>query len=200
MADTNSTTSTNNNLLQSFFSKKMIVRLEPVTPLIGLAQRDEIPLRNGTTVTFNGWRPIAGASSTLGEGTANSLVALSSRRVAGTIAMYGRGVKLTDLHNWTVVFDAVNGAMDVLTDSAAKTVEKMCQMGIFKASILKNLRATTNLSSFISSVASGFCADSGDGSHTPADLQFHFPAIFGASVSRLSAINATAPSISAQLS
>jgi N4-gp56 family major capsid protein len=100
----------------------------------------------------------------------------------------------------TTIFDAVNGGVERLTDAAAETVERMCQMGIYKAHINKNQVSTSNLSSFISSVASGFCANTGDGSHTPADLQFQFPAVFGASVGRLSAINATNPSISAQLS
>src|SRR5690348_7611219 len=133
MADTNTTTTTNNNMLLAWFSRKIIATLVPKTPLIEFAQRDELPLRTGTTATFNGWNRITGASSTLSEGTANSLVALSSRKVSGTIAGYGRGVKLTDLSTMTYIFDAVNGAMERLADSAAETVERMCQMGIYKA-------------------------------------------------------------------
>lgn len=200
MSDTNTTTSSLSNLLQSYFSKKMLTTLVPRTPLIEFAEKEDLPLRTGNTATFNGWNRIVGASSTLAEGTANSLVALSSRRVTGTIAGYGRGVKITDLAQMTTIFDAVNGGTERLTDAAAETVERMCQMGIYKAHINKNQVATSNLSSFISSVASGFCANTGDGSHTPADLQFQFPATFGTSCARLSAINASAPSISSQLS
>ena len=112
MADTNTTTTTLNNLLLAWFSRKIIATLVPKTPLIEFAQRDELPLRTGTTATFNGWNRITGASSTLSEGTANSLIALSSRKVSGTIAGYGRGVKLTDLTTMTTIFDAVNGAME----------------------------------------------------------------------------------------
>lgn len=197
MADTNTATTTNDNLLQAWFSRKMIARLEPKTPLIEFAQRDELPLRTGTTATFNGWRSLAAASSTLAEGTPNSLVALSSRRVVATIAGYGRGVKITDLFSMTAVFDAVNGAMDVLSDSAAKSVERICQMGIYKNSISKNSITTTNLSAYMSSVASAFCAVTGTKN---GDLQFGFPAVFAASVGRLSAVNKSAPSTSAQLS
>lgn len=197
MADTNTSTTTNDNLMATYFSQQMIARLEPNTPLIEFAMKDDLPLRTGKTATFNGWRSLDGASTSLSEGTANSLPALSSRRVVATIVGYGRGVKLTDLFQMTSFFDAVNGAMDVLTDSARKTVEKMCQMGIYKNSILKNARTTTNLSSYMSSVASAFCAI--NGTHN-GDLQFQFPAVFAASVGRLSAIGATAPSTSAQLS
>lgn len=197
MADTNTTTTNNDNLMASYFSKKMIARLEPNTPLIEFAQKDSLELRSGKTATFNGWRTLAAASVTLSEGTANSLPALSSRRVVATIAGYGRGVKLTDLFQMTSFFDAVNGAMDVLTDSGAKTVEAMCHMGIYKADIGKNAVKTTNLSSYMSSVASAFCAVTGTKN---GDIQFQFPAVFGASVGRLSAVGKTAPTTSAQLS
>lgn len=196
MSDTNTSTTINDNLMASYFSQKIIARLEPNTPLIEFAQKDELPLRTGKTATWNGWRTLGAASSTLAEGTANSLPALSSRRVVATIAGYGRGVKLTDLFQMTSFFDAVNGAMDVLTDASRKTVEAMCQMGIYKNSISKNSVKTSNLSAYMSSVASSFCSVTG----THPDLQFQFPAVFGTSCARLSAVNKSAPSTSAQLS
>ena len=201
MADTNTTTTTNNNLLLAWFSRKIIATLVPKTPLIEFAQRDELPLRTGTTATFNGWQRIKAASSTLTEGTANSLIALSSRKVTGTIAGYGRGVKLTDLSTMTYIFDAVNGAMERLADSAAETVEAMCQMGIYKANIAKNGTggpSTTILSSYTSSPASAYCAVTG--THATSDYQFQFGVVFGASTTRISAVAATAPTTSAQLS
>jgi len=197
MADTNTTTTTLNNLLLAWFSRKIIATLVPKTPLIEFAQRDELPLRTGITATFNGWNRITAASSTLTEGTANSLIALSSRKVTGTIAGYGRGVKLTDLTTMTTIFDAVNGAMERLADSAAETVEVMCQMGIFKADIALN-RATSILSVYMSSPASAFCAVTG--TKNTSNKQFQFPAVFGFSGTKLSGINASAPSTSAQLS
>ncbi len=198
MANTNTTTTVLNNMLPAFFSQKMIVRLEPNTPLVEFAQRDDIPSRSGKTCTFNGWTALAAASVVLSEGAANSLPALSSRKVVATIAQYGRGVILTDLAQATSFFDAVNGAMDVLTDSGAKTVERICQMGIYKNDIAANQSTTGLLSAYMTSQASGFSAVTGNSN--ASNLQFQFPAVFGASVGFLSAINAAAPSISAQLS
>lgn len=196
MADTNTTTSNNDNLMQSWFSRKMLVRLEPTVKLVEFAQRDELPLRTGKTATWNGWRSLGAASSTLAEGLANSLPALSSRRVTATIAGYGRGHIMTDLFQMTAVFDAINGSMDVLSDSAAKTVERICQLGIFKANILRN-QTSAVLSALMSSTASSMCAVTG--THTNS-LVFQFPVIFGASCTVLSGINKTAPSVSARLS
>src|SRR3990167_2916845 len=198
MADTNTTTVNNDNLMASFFSQKMLVRLEPETPLIGLSFKEDLSLRSGKVATFNGWNSLAAASSYLAEGVANSLPALSSRRVTATIQGYGRGVKITDLFQMTSFFDAVNGAMDVLTDSGKKTVEAMCQMGIYKNSISANSSATKLMSAYMTANASAFC--SGTGTCSTSDLQFQFPALFATSTTFLSAIDATAPSISAQLS
>lgn len=197
MADTPTATTTNDNLMAKYFSQKIIARLEPNTPLIEFAVKDDLPLRTGTTATFNGWRVIDAASVSLAEGTANSLPALSSRRVVATIAGYGRGVKLTDLFQMTSFFDAVNGAMDVLTDSARKTVERMCQMGIFKNSIGANASTTGLLSAWMTSHASSFCAKTGTSGNS---LQFQFPVIIPTSSLYLSNYGTSAPTSSSQLS
>lgn len=200
MADTNTSTVNNDNLMQAWFSKKMLVRLEPQVRLVEFAQRDELPMRTGTTATWNGWRTLAAASSTLGEGTPNSLPALSSRRVTATIAGYGRGHKLTDLFQMTAIFDAVNGSMDVLSDSAAKTVERICQTGIYKTNILWNQQSTVILSALMSSVASGMSLNTINGANNNSNRLFVFPAVFGTSAARLSAVSKTAPTVSARLS
>lgn len=199
MADSNSTTVTNNNLLQSWFSQKMLVRLEPQVKLAEFAQRDELPLRTGTTATWNGWRSLGAASSTLAEGVQNSLVALSSRRVTATIAGYGRGHKLTDLFQMVAIFDTVNGSMDVLSDSAAKTVERICQTGIYKSLYANNLSTTGILSALMSSLASGMSLVTTPANNNSNSL-FQFPAVFGTSAARLSAVNKAAPGLSSQMS
>lgn len=187
-------------MMQAWFSRKILARLEPQVKLVEFAQREELPLRTGTTATWNGWRSLAAASSTLAEGTANSLPALSSRRVTATIAGFGRGYKLTDLFQMTAIFDAVNGAMDTLGDSAAKTVERICQMGIYKnsGSIAHNQSTTLILSTLMSSLASAMCASTG--TNGSSGRLFQFPAVFGTSAARLSAVSKTAPSLSARLS
>jgi N4-gp56 family major capsid protein len=199
MADTNTTTTINDNMMQSWFSRKILARLEPQVKLVEFAQREELPLRTGTTATWNGWRSLAAASSTLAEGTANSLPSLSSRRVTATIAGFGRGYKLTDLFQMTAIFDAVNGAMDTLGDSAAKTVERICQMGIFKGSNISfNQSTTVLLSTLMSSLASSMCGDTGTNGNS--NRLFKFPAVFGTSCARLSAVSKTAPTVSARAS
>lgn len=198
MADTLTTKAINNNLLPNYFVPAAIATLYNDTPLYEFAQKDAQPGKKGDTTYWNAWVRLSGASSALVEGTANSLTALSSRRVSATIDQYGRGYRVTDLAQAMLLLDPKSGGNQNLQESAMETMEYISQMGIFKGSILKNRRTTSNLSAFISSVASSFCALTG--THTPADLQFQFPAIFGTSCARLSAVNAAAPSTSAQLS
>jgi N4-gp56 family major capsid protein len=126
-------------------------------------------------------------------------VALSSRRVTATIAGYGRGHKLTDLFQMTAIFDAVNGAMDVLSDSAAKTVERICQTGIYKSAYANNLSSTGILSALMSATVSGMSLVTTP-SQASSNSLFQFPAIFGTSAGKLSAVSKTAPGLSSQVS
>ena len=197
MADSPTTTTVLNNLLSTYFVRTAIATLYNNTPLIQFADKTPLPKGEGVTVKWNAWRKLAGASSAITEGTANSLVELSSRLVSATIAQYGRGYTLTDLTTMTTALDSIKGAQETLNYSAKETIEYVLHMGIFKNSISKNRVGTTNLSSYMSSVVSAFCAI--NGTHS-GDIQFQFPAVIGASVTRLSAVVSSAPSTSAMLS
>jgi N4-gp56 family major capsid protein len=197
MADTLTTTSALNNLLKHFFVPTAIRTLLNETPLYEFAQKDAQPGKSGNITYWNAWLRIAGVSSVTSEGGAASLGPLSSRRVGATIAQYTKGVKLTDLAQFMAVLDPKQGGRAMLMGSAKETMEYISHMGIYKNDINKNRVKTTNLSSYISSVVSGFCALTG--THN-GDIQFQFPAIFATSCGRLSAVSKTAPSLSAQLS
>lgn len=198
MADSLTNVASLNNLLPDYYVPKMLTRLEAETPLLEFAVKTPLPMNEGRQVFWNGWRSIAGASALITEGsTGNDSVALSSRRVSATIIQTGRSVKLTDLSKMVIAYSAVEGAQDTLKDSARKTIEHVLHMGIYKNSLSANRSTTGLLSSKMSAVASAFCANTG----TIADsFQFQFPAVFGTSAGRLSAVNASAPSTSAQLS
>lgn len=197
MATTATSTTTINNLLRNNWVPKAVMTLYQNTPLYELTEKAPMPKGYGNITYWNQWTRLAGASSTLSEGGNNSLVALSSRRVSATVIQAGRGYQITDLAQWFGTLDAIEGGRQTLTNSAQETLERITQMGIYKSDINKNSAVATNLSSYVSSVRSAFCSTTG--THT-GDIQFQFPAIFAASVSRLSAISGSAPTISAQLS
>lgn len=201
MADQNTSIVNNDNLLMSYFERRLIKTLHEQVWFYQLADKYPLPLKSGQQITFNGWRKIAAASSTLAEASANSAVALSSRKVNATIASYGRTVKFTDLLELTSIAGPLEGAMRELEQSAALTVDNIVQLAVFKnvlAQVGQNADAKTKiLSVFMSSPASAFCANTG--TMNASNKQFGFPAVFGTSATRLSAVSKTAPSISARL-
>lgn len=201
MADVLSTTSTLDNLLPIYLERRMIARLVPVERFYQFGEKRPLPANQGVQMVFNGWKNLAAASSTLGEGVPNSLVALSSRKVSATIQSYGRGVKVTDLAQITTITDVVRDAVDILSTSSALTIDNACQLAVFKnvlAQVGTNADTKTKiLSAWMSALASSFCADTGTSGNSN---QFGLPFVFGTTATRLSAVDKTAPTASARMS
>lgn len=198
MPDRQTSTTTGDNLLMVFLQRRLIRVLEEQTWFYQLCEKYPLPEGSGTQMTFNGWRRLAAASSTLAEQSANAAVVLSSRSVNVTIASYGRHVKIADLLEKTSIAAPVQGAIDRLMQTAALTIDNVVQLTVFKnvlSQVGRDGSRSTILSGYISAVISSFAADTGTSTRSN---QFGFPAIFGASVARLSAVSATAPSISAR--
>src|SRR5258708_12065413 len=108
MADTLTTTTTLTNMLPIYLERRMIARLVPVERFYQFAEKRPLPANNGVQMTFSAWVNLAAASSTMTEGTANSLVALSARKVNVSVVQYGRGVKITDLSAITPIPDVAS--------------------------------------------------------------------------------------------
>lgn len=199
MADQHTSTVTGDNLLMVLFSRKAIKTLHEKVAFYQLAEKFPLPSGSGTQMTFNGWRKIGAASSTLAEASSNSAVNLSSRKVNVTIASYGRHVKITDLAEMVSIIGPVEGATRELTQSAALTLDNVIQLKVFKdvlAQVGQNADVKTKLlSAWLAAQASSFCADTGvtgtGGSAVARNRQFGFPAVFSTSATRLSATNAS---------
>ncbi len=197
MANTNSTT--NNNQLSGYYVDKALMTLYNETHLYDIAMKTPLPSGYGGTVNWNSWIKLSGASSTLSEGSSNTAVALSSRKVSASISQYSRTIQITDLAEYENVLNTREGAQAQLRESAKETFEFVCHTGIFKATYYtQNQSTTVILSAMMSGVASSFCANTG--TNTNSNKQFAFPAVFGTSAGRLSAVSKTAPSVSAQMS
>ena len=184
------------------FSRKMIKSLHEKVAYYQLAEKFPLPPGSGVQMTFNGWRKIAAASSTLAEASSNSAVNLSSRKVNVTVASYGRHAKITDLAEMVSIIGPVEGAVRELTQSAELTLDNVIQLAVFKnvlAQVGQNADVKTNLlSAWLAAQASSFCADTGvtgtGGGAIARNRQFGFPVVFGTSAGRLSAATAVSTS------
>ena len=209
MADQNTSIVNNDNLLMSYFDRRALKTLDDKVWYYQVVKASgeirPIPQGSGQQITFNAWRRLAAASSFLGEASANSSVSLSSRKVNVTVVSLGRTVKLTDLLQETSVLNVDEGALRRIEDSAALTIDNALQYAVFKGSgtvarVQVGQLADTKaklLSALMSARASSFCANTGNAE--AGRLQWGIPVVFGTSCVRLSAVDATAPSISARL-
>ena len=197
MADQGTSTLVNDNMLMIFLNRRLIKVLDETVAHYQLCEKYPLPLNSGTQMTFNGWRRLAAPSVTLAEQSANSAVVLSSRLVNVTIASYGRSVKISDLSEKTLISSPVQGAIERLMQSASLALDNVCQLAIYKNVLVQVGKNGTSaiLSALMSATASSLCANTGTTSNS---RQFALPAVFGTSAARLSAVGATAPSISAR--
>lgn len=209
MADQNTSTTNNDNLLSSYFERRVVRTLRDEVYYYQAVQKSgmvfQIPQGEGIQVTWSAWRRLAAASSFLAEASGNSAAVLSSRKINVSINSLGRVVKLTDLLEFTSVLNVNEGAMKAIEDSASLTIDNAIQYAVFKGSgaaarVQVGQLADTKtkiLSALMSARASSFCANTGTAE--AGRLQWGLPVVFGPSVVRLSAVSATAPSISARL-
>ena len=162
MADQNTSIVNNDNLLMSYFERRLIKTLHEKTWFYQIADKYPLPEGSGQQITFNGWQKLAAASSTLAESSANSAVTLSSRRVNVSIASYGRSVKFTELLELTSIAPVAEGALRELEHAAALTVDNIVQLAVFKNVLAQvgQLGSTKTgiLSAWMSSTASSFAA------------------------------------------
>lgn len=206
MVDQSTSTVSDDNLLESYFEQRAITVLHDKVWFYQLADKFPLPPGSGTQITFNSFVKLGAASSTLSEynASANSAVTLSSRKVNVSISSYGRAVKLSDLLEKTSILNVNEGALREIEDSAARTMDNVLQLRIFKnviGQVGQNTNAKANLLSvWMSSVASAFCANTSTTSYNAnSNQQFGLPAILAGSAARLSAYSKTAPTISARL-
>jgi N4-gp56 family major capsid protein len=209
MGDAGTSIVTNDNLLASYFERRVFRTLEDnvayYQAVKGSGMVFSIPQGEGQQVTWNAWRRLAAASSFLAEASGNAAAALSSRKINVTVNSLGRAVKLTDLLEYTSSISVNEGAMQRIQDSATLTIDNCIQYAVFKGSgTVGRLQVgqmadtkTKLLSALMSARASSFCANTGTAE--AGRLQWGLPVVFGTSCVRLSAVSATAPSISARL-
>ena len=197
MADTKSTT--NDNLLSQYWVKKALIILYDETVLYEFAVKTPLPQGTGNTVYWNTWIRVRGASAAVGaEGTPQNAVTLSSRRVSAQVGQFSRIINVTDLAQYMYVLNVEDGAQEQIRRSAKETLEYVLHTGIFKSAYYGSQSTTGILSALMSSVASAMCANTGTNNNS--NKLFQFPAVFGASTGRLSAVNKAAPSVSAKAS
>ena len=197
MSDTLTTTSVVDNLLSTYYVRVALKRLVPKCVLYNFGMKTPLPKGEGKAVVWNGWSNFSPVTAALGtEGVNPSAQAVSSRKVTATVAQYGRVAMFTDFLEYTSSLDVIQGTVENMSDSAARSVEKVIQTGIFKSTLAANTNGNI-LSAWLSCVASAFQS----GSNGSASIsKWGFPVMFATSATRLSLAANTTTTVSNHLS
>lgn len=136
MGDILSNTTNLSNLVPTYYSKRLLERLEPNCRAYQLAEKRRIPANSGKVILWNRYVQLDDGMS-LTEGTPPGPSSLSTTTVSATLAQYGNLVKITDLAEQTAISNIVRDAVDVLADNAAKTIDKyiLNQIGYYGSAI-----------------------------------------------------------------
>lgn len=117
------TTTTLNADLQTYFSKRLLDIASKDTVLTESAYKESIPAGSSKTISFTQYSRLAIPGSVLTEGTTPTDTALNPSAITATIDQWGAYITLTDLAELTVKHPVVNQALMLLGEQAAETVE-----------------------------------------------------------------------------
>jgi N4-gp56 family major capsid protein len=123
MADILSNTTNLSNLVPTYYSKRLLERLEPNSRAYQLAEKRTVPANSGNVILWNRYVQLDEGID-LTEGTILGPSALSTVTVSATLKQIGNVVKITDMVEMTAISNVVRDAVDVLADNAAKTIDK----------------------------------------------------------------------------
>lgn len=123
MADILTSTTNLSTLLPTYYSKRLLERLEPNCRAYQLADKKRIPANSGKVILWNRYVQL-GAGLTLTEGTTPGPSAMSTTTVSATLTQKGNLVKITDLVDECAISDVVRDTVDVLADNAALTIDQ----------------------------------------------------------------------------
>lgn len=122
MADQKTTDAAVSGLVKTYYDKRLVERLEPKTMLMQFGEKRPIPAGTGKTIEFTGWRnskPIAANSGEL----SSTQIRLSAYTISASLIQRHQYAQFSTLLRQTSIDPNVKGAVDVIADNLAKTVE-----------------------------------------------------------------------------
>jgi len=111
------------SLVPTYYSKRLLERLEPNARAYQLAEKRTIPANSGNTILWNRYVQMDDGVN-LTEGTIIGPSAMSTVTVSAILTQYGQTIKITDIVEKTAISNVVRDAVDVLADNAARTIDK----------------------------------------------------------------------------
>ena len=126
MPDTNRSVITNE--VDVFYSKDLLVRVQPLLIHTKWAQIRDIPQNSGTkTIRFRRYGNLAAAMTPLQDGITPVGNVLAKTDLEATIAYYGDWIQLTDQVIFETMDPILSETNSILADQAADTIDQLCR-------------------------------------------------------------------------
>lgn len=109
--------------VQNYLDRKTLLRAVPNLCYSQVAYRRPLSKRNGTTMVFRRFNPLALAMAPLVEGVPPQGSLLSKSDISVTLQQWGDFVSLTDYGQMVVENDLLNEASDVLGEQSGQTMD-----------------------------------------------------------------------------
>lgn len=111
--------------MQTYYDKKLLMRLVANFVYMQWAQKRPIPKNGGKTIDFRKMLGLAPAATPLTEGVTPSGNTITMTNVTATIAQYGDFVEYSDLVDMTAIDPILDELADVLGEQSANTLDNI---------------------------------------------------------------------------
>jgi len=109
-----------------YWSKRFLEFLVEKLVLAPFGQKRPLPEGNGVTAEFFRWRPIAPTYTALTEGVNPDATMIYGQKVSVDVQEYGNFTQLSSLLKKTHIDTNLEGAVDILAEQAAETMDGLC--------------------------------------------------------------------------
>jgi len=127
------TTTVVTGLIMAYYDRLLLEKLRANLVMYQFAEKKPLPKNSGTTITWNRYTDFA-AGSALTEGTAPTVIGVSTTKVSATLEQYGDFVQPSDLLIMTAIDNQIESAVDLLGYRAAITIDTRIRNGILGTS------------------------------------------------------------------
>lgn len=117
------TTSNLDALIQSWYDKKLLKRVDEVVVLDQFGQQRPVPPYEGKTITFSRYLNLGLATTALTEGTNPAGSNLSAENVSATVQQYGDFVQISDFVSLVALDPKISQKIPILAEQMGKTLD-----------------------------------------------------------------------------
>lgn len=110
-------------VLETFYNKMFIERLNPKTRWYQACTKRPLPKNSGKEIKFSGYKAIVAGSRKISEATTPNPSVLSTYNINATLAQWGAWIAVSDLLELTAISSVVKEATGVIADDAAKYID-----------------------------------------------------------------------------